>query len=313
MTIPGETSNEPIPTRAHLRALADVIGVHPNKRLGQNFLVTASVHRAIVADAQIDPGDVVLEIGPGFGSLSIAILEALGPDGRLAAVELDRGLAAYLRDRFRAEPRFQLIEGDCLDHGRWSCALEDNVDLWTQRQRTWRVCANLPYAAGTPWLAELWSREPLPTRFAVLLQREVAERIVSGVTAGGHRGSEYGVGTKAYGPLSVKFALGTSGLRITRRITPDAFWPKPEIDSAVIAADVVRPADLDWALLAELLDAGFAARRKTLRASIKNTVKDTARCDVLLRRLEQGGIDLGLRAEQVPPHDWATAARIVKG
>ena len=158
------------------------LDMHPSRRLGQNFLVDANMLNALVQDAQVQPGQRLLEIGPGLGMLTEALLAA-GCD--VTAVELDHRLAAFLRERFGNEQHFRLVEGD-------ACRQDFDAIMGSE---PYRCVANLPYSCSTPFLANIASCANSPRNLCVLLQKEMAERLIA----------EHG--TKDYGLPTVKIAL----------------------------------------------------------------------------------------------------------
>ena len=229
---------DPAQVRDTLRAA----GLRARHALSQNFLADADVLSAILAEAGAGPGDRVLEIGPGLGLLTGALLAA-GAD--VTAVELDRGLAAFLGERFAIElggGQLRLIEGDALD-----------LDLVDLVEPPYDVVANLPYHITSPILHALLGSPPRPRRLVLMVQREVAERIAAPA------------GKMSY--LSV-FVQYHAKVRVAFRVPPEAFEPEPAVESAVIVAepfdddDRLGPADEDQ--LWRLVQAAFRERRKML-------------------------------------------------
>jgi 16S rRNA (adenine1518-N6/adenine1519-N6)-dimethyltransferase len=226
---------DPDAVRATLRAA----GLRARHRLSQNFLADPDILDAILAEADPGPGRRVLEIGPGLGLLTGGLL-ATGAS--VTAVELDRGLAAFLRERFDGVETLRLIEGDALD--------EDLVRLV---EPPYDVVANLPYHITSPILHALLGKAPRPTRLVLMVQREVAERIAAPP------------GRMSY--LSV-FVQYHARVRIAFGVPATAFEPEPAVASAVI---VVEPFDADDRLdpvaedeLWRLVQAGFRERRKMI-------------------------------------------------
>lgn len=229
---------DPAAVRATLRAA----GLRAQHRLSQNFLADPDVLEAILAEADPGPGRGVLEIGPGLGFLTGGLLAA---GAAVTAVELDRGLAAFLRERFEgpiAAGDLRLVEGDALDH-----------DLVGLVEPPYEVVANLPYHITSPILHALLGRGPRPDRLVLMVQREVGERIAAPP------------GKMSY--LSV-FVQYHGRVRIAFGVPPTAFEPEPAVDSAVI---VVEPYDADDRLgpeaedeLWRLVQAAFRERRKMI-------------------------------------------------
>jgi 16S rRNA (adenine1518-N6/adenine1519-N6)-dimethyltransferase len=236
---PGPVRIDPAAVR---RTLKDA-GLRARHALSQNFLADPEVLEAILAEAAPAPGRPILEIGPGLGFLTGGLHEA---GAAVTAVELDRGLAAFLRDRFAAEleeGRLRLIDGDALD-----------LDLTSVVPPPYDVVANLPYHITSPILHRLLGETPRPERLVLMVQREVAERI-----AAPPGGMSY---------LSV-FVQYHARVRIAFEVPPEAFEPEPAVRSAVI---VVEPYADDDRLpgpeaedaLWRLVQAAFRERRKML-------------------------------------------------
>ncbi len=232
---PGTARVDPDTVRATLRAA----GLRARHSLSQNFLADPDVLDAILAEADPGPGSRVLEIGPGLGLLTGALLAS---GAEVTAVELDRGLAAFLRDQFEGIETLRLVEGDALDQ-----------DLLHLVPPPYDVVANLPYHITSPILHALLGSPPRPSRLVLMVQREVAERIAAPP------------GKMSY--LSV-FVQYHARVRIAVRVPAAAFEPEPAVESAVI---VVEPYDaedrLDQATEEELwrlVMAGFRERRKMI-------------------------------------------------
>lgn len=226
---------DPAAVRSTLRAA----GLRARHGLSQNFLADADVLEAIVAEANPERGTRILEIGPGLGLLTGALL---GAGATVTAVELDAGLASLLRERFGDDDRFRLIEGDALD--------EDLVRLVDP---PYDVVANLPYHITSPILHALLGTPPRPRQLVLMVQREVAERIAAPP------------GKMSY--LSV-FVQYHARVRIAFEVPPTAFEPEPAVDSAVIVVEPYPDDDrLDAATedeLWRLVQAAFRERRKMI-------------------------------------------------
>ena len=224
------------------RTLKDA-GLRARHAMSQNFLADPDVLEAILAEADPAPGSRVLEIGPGLGFLTGGLLEA---GAEVTAVELDRGLAAFLRDRFAEEletGRLRLIDGDALD-----------LDLTTVVPPPYDVVANLPYHITSPILHRLLGETPRPERLVLMVQREVAERI-----AAPPGGMSY---------LSV-FVQYHARVRVAFEVPPEAFEPEPAVRSAVIVvepypADDRLPSPAAEDALWRLVQASFRERRKMI-------------------------------------------------
>lgn len=227
---------------AHL--LKQLRHAHARKRFGQHFLASESVLRRIVEVAGVGEGDRVLEIGPGLGGLTECLLEA---GCEVVAVELDRDLAQFLRDRLGERPGFSLIEADAM-----------TLD-WTEvlPGEGWSCVANLPYNVGTPLVTGLLRHPGRVKQLVVMLQKEVAERMVA---PAGHR---------KRGSLSV-YCQSRATARMEIKVPPGAFLPPPKVASAVISLRAHPPetggADPDH--YEAVVKAGFKAPRRTLRRTL---------------------------------------------
>lgn len=232
------TAIDPAQVRATLRAA----GLRARHALSQNFLADPEVLSAILAEADPRPGERVLEIGPGLGLLTGGLLDA---GAAVTAVELDSGLAAFLRERFAPAletGQLALVEGDALDQ-----------DLVRLIPGPYDVVANLPYHITSPILHALLGEAPRPGRLVLMVQREVAERIAAPA------------GKMSY--LSV-FVQYHARVRVAFRVPPEAFEPEPAVESAIV---VVEPYDADDRLgpdeedeLWRLVQAAFRERRKMI-------------------------------------------------
>ena len=209
-------------TLSEIKAALASRGLRPKHALGQNFLHDGNHLRAIVEAAEVGPGDRVLEVGPGTGTLTGALLDA---GAEVVAVELDAGLAGLVRERFGGSPGFTLVEGDCLDgkHGL-NAEMLDRLDSGddTAAPPTFKLVANLPYQAASPLLANLAGLPGRPvTTAVVMLQKEVADRLAAEP------------GGRAYGALGVLLQAGHAIERLAV-LPASCFWPQPKVASAVV-------------------------------------------------------------------------------
>lgn len=255
------------------------IGVRPRKALGQNFVADPNLVRRIARLAQIEPGARVIEIGAGLGSLTLALVEA-GAD--VTAIEIDASLANKLREIVDPS-RVRVIEADAM-RVDWSqiVASSDHVTL----------VANLPYNIATPLIADLLDGVPGIRRMIVMVQREVARRLVAHV------------GDDDYGIPSVKVAYWADA-KIVATVPPDVFVPRPNVESAIVSI-VRRPApvdDIGVDAVFRLVRAGFGQRRKMLRRSLSGLAD--------IGQLQAAGIGPEQRAEEIDVSGWCRLARIV--
>ena len=276
-------------TARDVRQLAEAAGIRPSKQRGQNFVMDPNTVRTIVGRAGIEPGQAVLEVGPGLGSLTLGLLEA-GAD--VVAVELDRGLAELLpltlRSRGVGEERFRLVHADALQVGE--------LPSLPQAGEPTALVANLPYNVATPILLTILERFDSIRSALVMVQSEVVDRLTAGP------------GSRTYGGPSVKAAWYGRAVH-AGRISRQIFWPVPNVDSALV--ELVRHEEpLGTAAEREtvfaVVDAAFAQRRKTLRAALAGWAGSAARSEQILRG---AGIDPGARGETLGIEEFRAIAR----
>lgn len=267
---------------AEVRALAAELDLRPTKRLGQNFVHDPNTVRRIVRAAELRPGDVVVEVGPGLGSLTLALLPAVAA---VHAVEIDPVLAARLpatvADRAPTlADRLTVVGADAM---RVTAA---------QLPGATALVANLPYNVGVPVVLHLLSELPGLRRGLVMVQAEVAERLAAGP------------GSKAYGVPSAKLAWFAAARR-AGPVPRAVFWPVPGVDSGLLAFDRRDPPPGDRAAVFALIDAAFAQRRKALRSALAGWAGSPAAAETALRA---AGIDPMTRAERLGVTDFARVA-----
>jgi 16S rRNA (adenine1518-N6/adenine1519-N6)-dimethyltransferase len=271
---------------ADVRGLLAAHGIRPSRALGQNFLADPNTARRIVRLAGVAPGDRVLEVGPGVGSLTLALADEVGPAGSVTALELDRHLVPVLDEVLVGRTNVRLEQGDALT-ADYETLLADG---------TATMVSNLPYNVATPLIARLLEGAPRLTRLVVLVQREVAERLAAPP------------GSRQSGSVSVKVAY-FSRPKVLAVVPPTVFVPRPRVESALVAFDRLStpPVDVPSAPgLFELARAGFAQRRKTLRQALRPRLGASA-----AEVLSAAGVDPGARAEALSLEEWAALARTV--
>lgn len=246
-------------TLTDIKRLLDERGLAPKKALGQNFLVDANLVRKLVAASGVGPGELAVEVGPGTGVLTEALLEA-GAD--VIACEMDTGLAALLRDRLGPDDRFTLIEGDCLAR-----KTELNAELAAAvGDRPFRLVANLPYGCATPLMLTLLTRFPACSGLYVTIQQEVGDRLAAGPER-----------SKAYGAISV-VAQALARVERVATLPRECFWPRPDVTSVMMAlprrADPLEPDPARWPGLARTAAGVFAQRRKQLGSILRRLGAD---------------------------------------
>jgi 16S rRNA (adenine1518-N6/adenine1519-N6)-dimethyltransferase len=262
---------------AQIRALAARLGVTPTKTLGQNFVHDANTVRRIVAAAALDPTDVVVEVGPGLGSLTLGLLPAAHA---VVAVEIDPALAAALPETSGYDPRLTVVNADALRVGPAELGAPS------------ALVANLPYNVAVPVVLHLLAALPTLRHGLVMVQKEVADRLVAGP------------GSKVYGVPSVKLAWYAHA-RAAGRVPPNVFWPVPNVDSGLVAFTRREPPGGDRLDTFKVIDAAFAQRRKTLRAALSGWAGSP---DTAARILGRAGVDPGARGESLTVEQFAAIA-----
>lgn len=256
------------------REITDLLaqaGRRPSRALGQNFVADPNTVRRIAQLAGVGPGDRVLEIGAGLGSLTLALRET-GAD--VTAIEIDHHLVPLLRDT--VEPHgVTVYEEDAMDLD-WPLLL--GADRWV-------LVANLPYNIATPLVADLLDDVPNIERMLVMVQREVGERLAATV------------GDEQYGAVSVKIAYWAEA-KVVGKVPPTVFIPQPKVESALVRIDrrEAPAVDVDPARLFALVRAGFGQRRKMLRRSLTGLVGDEV--------FACAGVRPEARAEELDVHAW---------
>jgi 16S rRNA (adenine1518-N6/adenine1519-N6)-dimethyltransferase len=269
---------------AEVRALAAELGIRPTKRLGQNFVHDPNTVRRIVRAAALSPDDVVVEVGPGLGSLTLALLPEVAA---VHAVEIDPVLAARLPATI-AERAPALA-------GRLTVLTADALRVRTAdfaAPAPTAIVANLPYNVGVPVVLHLLATLPGIRRGLVMVQAEVAERLAAAP------------GSRAYGVPSAKLAWFASARR-AGPVPRSVFWPVPNVDSGLLAFDRREPPQGDRAAVFAVIDAAFAQRRKVLRSALAGWAGSAAAAEEILRA---AGVDPGARAETLTVEDFARVA-----
>jgi 16S rRNA (adenine1518-N6/adenine1519-N6)-dimethyltransferase len=270
---------------AEVRALAASLGLRPTKTLGQNFVIDANTVRRIVAMARVGSDDVVVEVGPGLGSLTLALL----PDvARVVAVEVDPLLADALprtvAERLpEAQSRLEVVGADAL-----------RLDSVPGPPPT-ALVANLPYNVAVPVLLQMLERLPSLRRGLVMVQAEVADRLTAAP------------GSRVYGAPTAK-AAWYADTRRAGAVSRTVFWPVPNVDSGLVAFERVDPptTSASRAQVFDVIDAAFAQRRKSLRAALAGWAGSPAAAEAVLR---DAGVDPMTRGERL---DVAAFARIAE-
>ena len=251
------------------------MSTRPKKALGQHFLVDENVLGVIGRLAELGPGDVVLEIGPGLGVLTAYLAEHAG---HVHAVELDRALEEPLRERLAGRENVELVFGDAL-----------GLDLSALDPAPTKLVSNLPYNVATPLVAESLDGLPSLELWTVMVQREVADRFFAAPR------------TKAYGAVSVLVQLAAERTGF-HPVSRTVFRPRPNVDSALVAFRRRGPLPERYAAIKAVVSASFAHRRKTLPNSI--ALAGLAPRERAAAALEAIGRDPGIRAEELAPPEF---------
>ncbi|SDI48680.1 16S rRNA (adenine1518-N6/adenine1519-N6)-dimethyltransferase [Actinokineospora alba] len=268
---------------ADVRKLAEQLDVRPTKKLGQNFVHDPNTVRRIVTVAKLTDDDVVLEVGPGLGSLTLALLPACKA---VVAVEIDPVLAkqlpATVADRAPdLKDRLHVLEADAMRVQAEQLAVAPTA-----------LVANLPYNVAVPVVLHLLAELPSLRTVLVMVQAEVADRMAAGP------------GSKVYGVPSVKVAWYSEAKRVAT-VPRSVFWPVPNVDSALVLMTRRETPEADRKTVFAVVDAAFAQRRKTLRAALAGWAGSAARAEEIL---VAAGVDPGLRGEQLTVDDFVRIA-----
>ena len=266
------------------RELLARLGHQPKRFLGQNFLVDGNIVRKSLELAQIGPGDRVVEVGPGLGTLTTALLEA---GAEVWAVEKDRQLHAHLEETLA--PKFptalHLMEGDALEHPLAGLpATRTDPESFSP----FKIVANLPYAISTPWLDAVLAG-PLPARLVLMLQAEAAQRYASET------------GTKQFGAISI-FLQSAYTVEPGHLVSAACFFPRPEVDSQLLHLARRPVPQVFEAETKTLIRACFQQRRKQIGAALRNHASDGGRA--WLEILAAAGYSSRHRAEEIPVELW---------
>lgn len=273
-----------------IQALLASADTSPRHRFGQNFMIDQNLVRLVADAGELSSGDWCLEVGPGTGTLTE---ELLARAGRVTAVEIDRDLARLLRDRLGGRETFQLIEGDAL-----ASKHELNADLLAALSAARaaglrpKLVANLPYNIASPLVIELLIAGVDLLAFTV--QKEVADRFKAAA------------GSDDYGPLSIMAQL-LAKVEVMRTLPPQAFWPAPKIESALVRIRRDDRLGTNVRSFATFMHKVFTFRRKTLRKAIEQAGYDSERI------IKQSGVDGSLRPEVFTPEQmvemWKVSSR----
>ncbi|MGL4943900.1 MAG: 16S rRNA (adenine(1518)-N(6)/adenine(1519)-N(6))-dimethyltransferase RsmA [Thermoguttaceae bacterium] len=284
------TNTNPAQTRSYLMKRFEAIGINPRTKLGQNFLIDLNLLRLLHESAELEPNDVVLEVGTGMGSLTAAMAPQVSA---VVTVELDKVLHQLAQEELFGHKNITIIQGDILQrksliNDAVAAAIKER--LAARPKAKFKLVANLPYSIATPLITTLLTWERPPDLMSVTIQKELADRISARPA------------TKDWGSLSL-WIQSQCRAETVRVMPPSVFWPRPKVHSAIIriVLDAKRRgkiADLDY--WHEFSRAVFFHRRKFIRAELCSLLKkslDKEQVDAILARLE---IDPQCRAETLP-------------
>jgi 16S rRNA (adenine1518-N6/adenine1519-N6)-dimethyltransferase len=267
-------------TPGDVRALLDTHGLKASRALGQHFLADPNTATRIVRLAAVGPGDRVLEIGPGIGSLTLALAAA---GAEVLALERDRHILPALADALAGVEGVRVVEGDAMtvDFGE---LLADG---------DWAMVSNLPYNIATPLVVRVLEEAPGVSRLLVMVQKEVGERLAAAP------------GRREAGPASVKVAYHADAA-VVGSVPPTVFLPRPKVDSALVrmTRHAAPPVDAPEDVIFALVRAGFGQRRKTLRRALRPVLAGDVEAVAV-----RAGVDPGARAEALTLDEWAALAR----
>jgi 16S rRNA (adenine1518-N6/adenine1519-N6)-dimethyltransferase len=272
-------------TPGRVRELLARHDLRPTKALGQHYLADPNTARKVARLGGIEPGETVLEVGPGLGSLTLALREA---GAAVVAVEADARLLPALDEVLGGDPLVRVELADAL-----------RVDLGALAPQARRLVANLPYNIAATLVLKVLAEVPAIGHLVVMVQREVGERLAAAP------------GTDAYGAPSAKLAA-LAQARVLSPVSRHVFVPEPRVDSVLLGVERREHpalAGLDHAELVRVIDAAFAQRRKTLRNALRGLGLDAAGVEALGRA---AAVDLGLRAERLDVAAFAALAHQVK-
>lgn len=221
----------------------------PNKKLGQNFLVDANIVRKSLELAKVEAGDLVVEVGPGLGTLTGALLER---GAKVYAVEFDKRLFDYLKTIFAGNSNLDLINADAVDYPLAALPAETE---------NFKIVANLPYAISTTWLDKVLSAKYLPKRMSLMLQKEAAMRFCAATKSG------------EYSPISIFLSCAYKA-EANHKVSGQCFHPRPAIDSALVSLKLLEQPYLFASNAKNLIRKIFMKRRKQIGAIVKSSGED---------------------------------------
>jgi 16S rRNA (adenine1518-N6/adenine1519-N6)-dimethyltransferase len=287
-------------TQSHLRSLFAERGISPRHHLGQNFLIDLNIHKLIVDTAQVGPHDLILEVGPGTGALT-TLMASRG--AHIVAVEIDHGMARLAKEALAGMPNVHLIVADALaNKNSLSPALVASLKEALTPLKHFKFVSNLPYNIATPMITNLLVDPVLsPALMVVTVQCELARRMTALPS------------TSAYGQLSV-LTQTLADVSIIRTLPPSVFWPRPKVESAIVAIqpDPGRRHDLDTAWYHTIVRRVFLQRRKNLQHVLSSMWPNQWPKIEVQRWLQSLGFDGRVRAETLQVGQFLSLTRALK-
>jgi 16S rRNA (adenine1518-N6/adenine1519-N6)-dimethyltransferase len=287
---------EHVQTKREIAELLEANGARPRKRLGQHFLIDGNLMRRLADSADLEPQDVVIEVGAGTGGLTDLLAARAG---RVLCVEIDQDLVGILEDRFREATQVTVIRGDILEskHRIMTAVVEVIREAAGATTGSVKLVANLPYQIATPLVMNLLVDYPEVRRLCFTVQMEVGGRITAAPN------------TKAYGPLSiVSQALCT--IQTLAKLPAQVFWPRPSVDSVMLRMDVGDPPFADREQIggfSTLVRRTFDHRRKTLRSALGYVLDESDHARVCRT------FDVSRRPESFTVPEWLEIHRVATG
>jgi len=285
-------------TKTYIKTLLENTGISPLKRFGQHFMIDGNLMNKLIAAADIQKNDVVLEVGPGTGSLTERLLEVTG---RVIAVEIDNTLFTICSKQFAGHDKLSLIHGDIL-HTKSSVSKGVLRQLDQHcRSLGGRVLlvANLPYQIATPLIIDLLMDDLKVSPLCFTVQAEVGERIMALPD------------NKAFGPISV-LAQAMAEVKIIARVPAQAFWPRPKVESMMIKLDVNKKDTIPshtLQQLARIVHGCFNHRRKTMHKNLRNLLDEHEYQNIIQSEI----INLNDRPENITVEQWIEMAKRLTG
>ena len=286
-------------TKSQIQQLLTAAGVAPNKRLGQHFLIDLTLMKLLIEAAHLTRHDIALEVGCGTGSFTQALSESASA---VIAVEYDSTLAAIAEAQLSKAQNVEVINVDILEskHKINSDVVKSTETAASQCQGRLVLVANLPYNIAAPLMMNLIAGPVIADGMYVTIQKEVAQKMVATP------------GASDYGSLSI-FMAATGRPKIIRNLAPSVFWPKPQVDSAMITFErIQKKADRihDMKIFSQVISLFFGHRRKMLQACVKFAENDLAGVHQWHNVFEQSCVEPQHRPEQLTPEQYISIANL---